>query len=34
LEEYERKLKSEYPALEDGNVLLGYPRLFVVAVKK
>lgn len=34
LEEYERKLKSEYPALEDGKVLLGYPRLFVVAVKK
>lgn len=34
LEEYERGLKGEYPELVDGKVLLGYPRLFVVAVKK
>jgi trans-aconitate 2-methyltransferase len=34
LEEYERKLKEKYSELVDGNVLLGYPRLFVVAVKK
>jgi len=34
LEEYERRLKGAYPELVDGKVLLGYPRLFVVAVKK
>jgi trans-aconitate 2-methyltransferase len=34
LSEYERGLKEEYPELEDGKVLLGYPRLFVVAVRK
>jgi trans-aconitate 2-methyltransferase len=34
LEEYERGLKKEYPELEDEKVLLGYPRLFVVAVRK
>jgi trans-aconitate 2-methyltransferase len=34
LEEYERGLKGEYPELADGKVLLGYPRLFVVAVRK
>ena len=34
LEEYERGLRGEYPELVDGKVLLGYPRLFVVAVRK
>lgn len=34
LEEYERRLAEAYPALRDGKVLLGYPRLFVVAVRK
>jgi trans-aconitate 2-methyltransferase len=34
LKEYERGLKEAYPALEDGKVMLGYPRLFVVAVRK
>ncbi|KAF1975698.1 S-adenosyl-L-methionine-dependent methyltransferase [Bimuria novae-zelandiae CBS 107.79] len=34
LEEYERKLAEAYPGLVDGKVLLGYPRLFVVAVRK
>ncbi|RAR06513.1 trans-aconitate 2-methyltransferase [Stemphylium lycopersici] len=34
LEEYEKRLKGAYPELVDGKVLLGYPRLFVVAVKK
>ncbi|KAG9188180.1 trans-aconitate 2-methyltransferase [Alternaria panax] len=34
LKEYERKLKREYPVLQDGNVMLGYPRLFIVAVRK
>lgn len=34
LEEYERRLKEEYTELVDGKVLLGYPRLFVVAVRK
>ncbi|KAF2636145.1 S-adenosyl-L-methionine-dependent methyltransferase [Massarina eburnea CBS 473.64] len=32
--EYERALKGKYPELVDGKVLLGYPRLFVVAVRK
>lgn len=31
---YEENLKSAYPKLVDGKVLLGYPRLFVLAVKK
>jgi trans-aconitate 2-methyltransferase len=34
LKEYERGLKDAYPALKDGKVMLGYPRLFVVAVRK
>ncbi len=34
LKEYERILAEEYPALKDGKVLLEYPRLFVVAVRK
>jgi trans-aconitate 2-methyltransferase len=34
LAEYESKLKGAYPELADGKVLLGYPRLFVVAVQK
>lgn len=34
LEEYERRLAEAYPPLADGNVLLGYPRLFIVAVRK
>ncbi|KAH7068558.1 trans-aconitate 2-methyltransferase [Paraphoma chrysanthemicola] len=34
LEEYERRLKEAYPVLGDGKVMLGYPRLFVVAVRK
>jgi trans-aconitate 2-methyltransferase len=34
LTEYEKKLKHAYPELADGKVLLGYPRLFVVAVRK
>jgi trans-aconitate 2-methyltransferase len=33
LKEYERGLKEAYPELRDGKVLLGYPRLFVVAVR-
>ncbi|KAF2622027.1 S-adenosyl-L-methionine-dependent methyltransferase [Macroventuria anomochaeta] len=34
LEEYEKRLAKAYPELVDGKVLLGYPRLFVVAVRK
>jgi trans-aconitate 2-methyltransferase len=34
LEEYERRLKGAYKELGDGKVMLGYPRLFVVAVRK
>jgi trans-aconitate 2-methyltransferase len=34
LKEYERKLKDAYLELADGKVLLGYPRLFVVAARK
>ncbi|PWY87005.1 S-adenosyl-L-methionine-dependent methyltransferase [Aspergillus heteromorphus CBS 117.55] len=34
LEEYERRLKEVYPVQRDGRVLLGYPRLFVVAVRR
>ena len=34
LAEYEARLKKEYPLLADGKVMLRYPRLFVVAVKK
>lgn len=34
LEEYQRALGEAYPELVDGKVLLGYPRLFVVAVRK
>ncbi|KAL5410331.1 hypothetical protein PMIN03_005511 [Paraphaeosphaeria minitans] len=34
LEEYERRLAEAYPVLKDGKVLLGYPRLFVLAVRK
>lgn len=32
--EYEKRLSETYPELIDGKVLLGYPRLFVVAVRK
>lgn len=34
LAEYERRIGEAYPKLADGKVLLGYPRLFVVAVRK
>lgn len=34
LDEYESRLKEAYPELGDGRVLLAYPRLFVVAVRK
>jgi trans-aconitate 2-methyltransferase len=34
LREYERRVGEGYPALADGKVILGYPRLFVVAVRK
>lgn len=34
LEEYERRLAGAYPVMRDGKVLLVYPRLFVVAVRK
>ncbi|KAJ4986035.1 methyltransferase type 11 [Stagonosporopsis vannaccii] len=34
LGEYEERLREAYPALVDGKVLLGYPRLFVLAVRK
>jgi trans-aconitate 2-methyltransferase len=34
LERYEANIKKAYPEMDDGNVLLGYPRLFVVAVRK
>ncbi|KAF1925296.1 trans-aconitate 2-methyltransferase [Didymella exigua CBS 183.55] len=34
LKAYEEKLKEAYPQLVDGKVLLGYPRLFVLAVRK
>jgi trans-aconitate 2-methyltransferase len=32
--EYEKRLSEEYLELIDGKVLLGYPRLFVAAVRK
>ncbi|KAE8347113.1 hypothetical protein BDV24DRAFT_174660 [Aspergillus arachidicola] len=34
LSEYLKRLESAYPKLIDGRVLLPYPRLFVVAVRK
>lgn len=34
LAEYERRLRLPYPRLADGKVMLRYPRLFVVAVRK
>jgi trans-aconitate 2-methyltransferase len=34
LGEYEKRLGEAYPEMADGNVLLTYPRLFVVAVRK
>jgi trans-aconitate 2-methyltransferase len=34
LKEYERELGERYLQLADGKVILGYPRLFVLAVKK
>ena len=33
LEEYKSRLAEAYPKMMDGRVLLGYPRLFIVAVK-
>ena len=33
VEEYQRRVGEAYGRLGDGRVLLGYPRLFVVAVK-
>ncbi|EOA88694.1 hypothetical protein ACJQWK_06167 [Exserohilum turcicum] len=34
LAEYQGRLKEAYPEMSDGNVLLVYPRLFIVAVRK
>lgn len=34
ISEYTKKIENAYPALNDGSVLLKFPRLFVVAVKK
>ncbi|KAF1359582.1 S-adenosyl-L-methionine-dependent methyltransferase [Lizonia empirigonia] len=34
LAEYERRLTDAYEGMVDGRVLLGYPRLFVLAVRK
>ena len=37
LEEYERRIAEAYPRMKEaagGKVVLGYPRLFVVAVRK
>ncbi|PVI03768.1 S-adenosyl-L-methionine-dependent methyltransferase [Periconia macrospinosa] len=34
LNEYEERLKERYRPLGDGKVLLGYPRLFMVVVRK
>lgn len=34
INEYLKRLEAAYPKSVDGRVLLGYPRLFVVAVKK
>ena len=34
LKEYEGRLREWYPVMGDGNVILKYPRLFVVAVRK
>ncbi|KAE8372184.1 S-adenosyl-L-methionine-dependent methyltransferase [Aspergillus bertholletiae] len=34
LREYLKRLESAYPKLVDGRVLLPYPRLFVIAVRK
>ncbi|KAF3040210.1 hypothetical protein E8E11_003920 [Didymella keratinophila] len=34
LQEYQEKLNEAYPQLVDGKVLLGYPRLFVLAIRK
>ncbi|HAI04758.1 MAG TPA: trans-aconitate 2-methyltransferase, partial [Pantoea sp.] len=31
---YHQRLLSAYPAQRDGQVLLAFPRLFIVAVKK
>jgi trans-aconitate 2-methyltransferase len=34
LQEYQERLNEAYPQLVDGKVLLGYPRLFVLAIRK
>lgn len=34
LQEYQERLDEAYPQLVDGKVLLGYPRLFVLAIRK
>ncbi|KAF1937427.1 hypothetical protein EJ02DRAFT_458741 [Clathrospora elynae] len=34
LDEYQTRLQGAYPQMSDGKVLLTYPRLFVVAVRK
>lgn len=34
LQEYENRLNEAYPQLVDGKVLLAYPRLFVLAVRR
>ncbi|EUC41688.1 hypothetical protein COCMIDRAFT_105491 [Bipolaris oryzae ATCC 44560] len=34
LKEYEKRLDEAYPKLKDGKVILVYPRLFVVVVRK
>ena len=34
LTDYTRRIKAAYPPMADGRLLLRFPRLFVVAVKK
>lgn len=34
LDEYQRRISAAYPPLSDGRVLLRFPRLFIVAIKR
>jgi trans-aconitate 2-methyltransferase len=34
LAEYERRIAQAYPTRADGKLLLAFPRLFIVAVRK